>query len=275
MDTPQATAAPASVRAETRRAVVYARVSTARQAEADLSIPDQLRHAEDYCAQHGWQLVRRFVEPGASGTDERRPVLQQMMEAATAKPRDFDLILVHSMSRFFRQQFQSEFHLRRLRKAGVELISMTQAFSDDPTGHLIRQVLGSFDEYQSRETGKHTLRAMRENAVQAFFNGSRTPFGYRSVEAERRGTKIKKRLEIDDTEAAVVRRIYDAALGRDGLTLGVKAIVNRLNGDGERFRGKPFHISNVHRILTSLTYTGVAIFRACCRIARQICASLT
>ena len=50
------------------------------------------------------------------------------------------------------------------------------------------------------------------------------------------------------------------ALGRSGPILGVKAIASRLNSDGIRFRGKPFHISNVHRILTAQTYAGTHQF---------------
>ena len=103
-------------------------------------------------------------------------------------------------------------YLRKLRKAGVELISMTQEFRDDTTGNLIRQIVGSFDEYQSRENAKHTLRAMRENARQGFWNGSRAPFGYRAVAAEKRGQKVKKVLAIDEAEADVVCRIYDLPL---------------------------------------------------------------
>ena len=244
----------------TRSVAVYARVSTARQFEADLSIPDQIRHAEDYCARRGWVLAERFIEQGASGTDEKRPILQHMIDVATRPGRTFDAILVHSMSRFFRNQYHSEFHRRKLERAGVELISMTQEFTADATGHMLRQMLGAFDEYQSREMGKHTLRAMIENARQSYWNGSRTPFGYRAVEVERRGNKVKKRLVLDEVEAPVVRRIFDFALGRDGLQRGVKAIVSYLNQTGERFRGKLFHISNVHRILTSPTYAGVHIF---------------
>jgi hypothetical protein len=134
---------------------------------------------------------------------------------------------------------------------------MTQEFGADTTGNLIRQILGSFDEYQSRENAKHTLRAMQENARQGFWNGAQPPFGYRTVEAGRRGHKVKKVLALEQAEAAVVRRIFDLALGRAGLPLGVKAIVNRLNAEGCRHRGKPFHISSVHRILTAATYTGL------------------
>lgn len=190
-----------------RRVALYVRVSTARQADGELSIPDQIKQGQDYCAARSLQLVETFVEPGASATDDRRPEFQKMIDAATSAAHPFDVIVVHSISQFFREQFLSEMYLRKLRKAGVGLLSMTQEFNDDTTGNLIRQILGSFDEYQSRENAKHTLRAMQENARQGFWNGSQPPFGYRAIAAEKRGTKVKKVLAIDDGEAAVVRRI--------------------------------------------------------------------
>ena len=39
------------------RAALYLRVSTGRQADNDLSIPDQRRQAKAYCASHGWEIV--------------------------------------------------------------------------------------------------------------------------------------------------------------------------------------------------------------------------
>jgi len=53
-----------------------------------------------------------------------------------------------------------------------------------------------------------TLRAMKENARQGFWNGARPPIGYRVVEAGQRGAKIKKTLEIDPLQAETVRTIY-------------------------------------------------------------------
>lgn len=243
-----------------RRVALYVRVSTTRQVDGELSIPDQIKQGKDFCVERGLTLIETFIEPGASATDDKRPEFQRMIDAATASDHPFDIIMVQSMSRFFREQFLSEFYIRRLRKAAVELLSITQEFKDDPTGNLIRQILGSFDEYQSRENGKHTLRAIQENARQGFWNGSHSPFGYQAVATERRGTKIKKALAIDEAEAAIVRQIYDFSLGATGMQLGVKAIVNRLNADGIRLRGKPFHISSVHRILTAKTYAGVHQF---------------
>ena len=59
------------------RAALYLRVST-RQAEYNVSIPDQKRQGEAYCASRGYQLMETYVEPGASATHDRRPEFQRM-----------------------------------------------------------------------------------------------------------------------------------------------------------------------------------------------------
>lgn len=62
-----------------------------------------------------------------------------------------------------------------------------------PMSTMMRQIMALFDEYQSKENAKHTLRAMRENARQGYWNGSRPAYGYRIVTAEQRGTRTKKK----------------------------------------------------------------------------------
>jgi DNA invertase Pin-like site-specific DNA recombinase len=193
--------------AATVRAALYLRVSTGRQADSDLSIPDQRRQAKGYCASRGWEIITDYVEPGAAETDDRRLEFQRMIDVATAKPPAFDVILVHSFSRFFRDQFQLEFYVRRLAKNGVRLVSITQELGDDPMSNMIRQIMALFDEYQSKENAKHTLRAMKENARQGFWNGALPPIGYRIVEAaEQRGHRTKKALEKFEAAQALPSR---------------------------------------------------------------------
>jgi site-specific DNA recombinase len=172
------------------RAALYARVSTGRQAEQDLSIPDQVAQLKAWCTGRGMQVAAQYIEPGASATDDKRPEFQRMIERACDGEHAFDLIVVHSYSRFFRDAFGLEFYVRKLAKHGVKLVSITQELGEDPAQLMMRQVIALFDEYQSRENSKHTLRAMRENAQQGFWNGARPPFGYRLTEAERRGAPI-------------------------------------------------------------------------------------
>lgn len=241
------------------RAALYLRVSTPRQAEHDVSIPDQRRQGEAYCAARGYQLVETYVEPGASATNDRRPAFQQMIEAGTARPSAFNVVVVHSFSRFFRDHFELEFYVRKLAKNGVRLLSMTQELGDDPMQVMMRQIMALFDEYQSKETAKHTLRALKENARQGFWNGSLPPIGYRVVDAEKRGAKVKKKLEIDPLHADTVRQAFELALEGDGTSgrMGVKAIAKHLNERKLYTRtGGRWGVGAVHRMLTRPTYIG-------------------
>src|SRR5947199_2928915 len=112
----------------TKRVAIYARVSTTRQAEHDISIPDQIKQAQKYCDARGWYVVREFVDPGASARDDKRPQFQEMMEKACVDPSPFDVILVHSQSRFFRDTAGYVVSKKRLQRHAVSLVSMTQDF---------------------------------------------------------------------------------------------------------------------------------------------------
>jgi site-specific DNA recombinase len=237
------------------------RVSTGRQAEHDLSIPDQRSQLKSWCRVNGHQVVAEYVEAGASAGDDRRASFQQMVERACNGEHTFDLIVVHSYSRFFREAFEQEFYLRKLAKHGVRVVSITQPIGDEtePVHAMMRKVIALFDEYQSKENAKHVIRSMKENARQGFWNGATPPLGYKLIEAEKRGTKIKKKLDVDPVEAETVRLIFKLYLHGDGSSgaLGVKEIVKWLNARGYRTRrSKSFGVGQLHKLLTNTVYIG-------------------
>src|SRR5262249_19986340 len=163
----------------------------------------------------------------------------------------------HAFSRFYRNGAEMELTIRSLRKLGVEVVSVTQPTGDDPAQEMMRQIIGIFDEYTSRENGKNVTRAMRESARQGVWDGSTPPLGYRIIEAERRGAKIKKRLEIDPVEAETVQLIFRLYLEGDGQSgpLGVKETTSWLNKNGHRTRlGSHFGVGPLHRILKNSCY---------------------
>jgi DNA invertase Pin-like site-specific DNA recombinase len=118
-------AVPIGAQASAPRAAVYLRVSTGRQAEQDLSIPDQKAQTRVWATQRGWSVVAEYVEPGASATDDKRPEFQRMIERACDGENAFDVIVVHSFSRFFRDAFGLEFYVGKLTKHGVRLVSIS------------------------------------------------------------------------------------------------------------------------------------------------------
>src|SRR6516162_9807424 len=222
---------PDAFSAAAPRTALYMRVSTGRQAEHDLSIPDQRSQLRSWCRTKGHTVVAEFIEAGASATDDRRPVFQQMIERACNGDHAFDLIVVHSYSRFFREAFEQEFYLRKLAKHGVRVISSTQPVGDEtePVHAMMRKVIALFDEYQSKENAKHVIRS------------------------------IKKKLDVDPVEAETVRLIFKLYLLGDGSSgsLGVKQIVKWLNARGYRTRrGTTFGVGPLHKVLTNTVYIG-------------------
>src|SRR6476661_5506196 len=243
------------------RAALYMRVSTGRQAEHDLSIPDQRGHLQSWCRANGHHVVAEYIEAGASAGDDRRAVFQQMIERACDGEHAFGLIVVHSYSRFFREAFEQEFYLRKLAKHDVRVVSISQPVGDEsePVHAMMRKVIALFDEYQSKENAKHVIRSMKENARQGFWNGATVPLGYKLIEAEKRGAKIKRKLAIDPVEAEMVTLIFKLYLYGDGTSgaLGIKEIVKWLNARGYRTRrNNSFGVGHIHKLLTNTIYIG-------------------
>lgn len=242
---------------------LYARVSTTRQAENDLSIPDQLRQLHEWAKANGHLVIQEYVEPGASATDDKRPVFQQMIADAMMKPPAFEAIIIHSLSRFFRDGIEFGVYERKLAKNKIKVVSITQPTSDDAGGEMMRRIINLFDEHQSKENSKHVSRAMKENARQGFFNGSKPPFGYQAIATDRAASRgrSKKKLEVNEAEAGIVRLVYEYYLhGLESRVMGCKEIAKHLTEKGLLMRGRPWNIHKIHKLLSDTLYIGDYFF---------------
>ena len=89
-------------RVETVRSawIAYVRVSTAEQADRELSLPAQQRAIQTYVASRGALVTREYVEAGYSGTNPNRPEFRRMLEDVFRPGSDVATIVVHHTSRF-------------------------------------------------------------------------------------------------------------------------------------------------------------------------------
>ena len=108
--------------ARPKRVAVYLRVSTRRQASADVSLPSQKRLIDEHCNREGWIIADTYVERGRTATDDRRPEFRKLLDRAADSDRPYDLIVVHALHRFFRDGAVLEITLRDLRRRGVRLV---------------------------------------------------------------------------------------------------------------------------------------------------------
>jgi hypothetical protein len=118
-----------------------------------------------------------------------------------------------------------------------------------------RQIMTLFDEYQSKENGKRTLRAMKENARQGFWNGALPPIGCRIVAARHRlrnedGTyrrdhlrALAQRVEVVDRSEvrvmgskAELLRTLAAAANVESAAIGVRSLVPKWRARKDKVR---------------------------------------
>ena len=258
-------AKPQSVQSGQQTAVLYARVSTGRQAENDLSIPDQFMRMRKYCEAQKIKIVDEYKD-ARSGRTMVRDEMIAMLERVRNSPQKIDYVIVYTFSRFSRDAIDAELLRRDLANHGTQLISITQPIGDDPSGDMLRMFINIFDEHNSRETSKHVSRSMQENARQGFWNGGKPPFGFRPIAVSMRGVSVKKKLEISPVESEYVLLIYKLYLEGDGKSgpLGIKKITTQLNADGHMRRGSKWTTGQVHRVLSERIYIGEREFRKGC-----------
>lgn len=217
---------------ERSRWVSYLRVSTTDQADRELSLTAQRRAVSEFAARQGVAIAEEYLEPGASGTDPNRRVLNRLLGDALQPGSTIRTIVVHHTSRFTRDATHARIVKSKLRRAGVRVLSVSQELSDDPMGKLMEGLFECIDQYESELNGLRTSAAMREAVRQGFFPGSRIPYGYRTVAVEARPGVIRHRLEVEPREAEVVRLLYRLYVAE----AGAKAVARRLNQLGYRTR---------------------------------------
>jgi len=242
------------------KVVLYARVSTEKQAKKDLSIPEQIHQMQSYCAQHGHEIVKVYKEEGASARDERRPAFQRMMYELLSGVTCAEGIIVYSRSRFFRDAFKAKYYENKLKKKGIHLISLTIPTEnlDTPAGNLVKNIEDAISQYQSDINGVYTLAGMMANARRGYFNGGTPPYGYKVVKTKDELGNLKAKLEICQEEAEIVKMIFTLYVQK---AMGTKKIAQILNEQGiKRRNGKEWTKDNILSILRNPVYKGERIF---------------
>ncbi len=248
--------------------VIYARVSTSRQATENASIETQLEACRSFAESRGWEVVAEYVDPGASAwKDTGRPQFDRMLGQARRPNPPFDVVIVYDQSRFYRNLRQSEATRFELRVNGVRVQSVMQPFEDDGLfGSFAISMQAAMDEQQSRVTSMKVRAGLAANARAGFYVGGNVPYGYTLEVVDKLGNKNKHKLAIEPEEAAVIRLIFEMYQAGSGYM----AITKHLNDQGYRSRtGKQWYKSVLGRILNSTTYVGRHVFRPTNPVTRK------
>lgn len=184
--------------------VVYARVSTDRQAEKELSIPAQLQAMRDYARQHGWVIVEEFLEPGASATTTARQELQRMLERVRQSDPKIDVVLVHKLDRVARNLDDHVMIRALLRRSGVRIASVVENVDESVSGQLVENIMASIAQFYSANLGEEAKKGMRM-LVQKGGWPHKPPYGYRVV----RDGHGKGRIVVDPDKTHGIRSAFE------------------------------------------------------------------
>jgi DNA invertase Pin-like site-specific DNA recombinase len=131
-------------KSKAKRAALYVRVSSDQQTvENQLA---ELRRAVEY---ERWQEVAVFKDEGISGTVERRPGLDAMLEAA--RRREFDVVMVWAIDRLGRSVPGLIKTVQLIHKARVDLFLMRERIdTTTDTGELLFTIMAALASFERK-----------------------------------------------------------------------------------------------------------------------------
>ena len=225
---------------EPNRAAIYARVSDKSQATEDkTSISEQISEMEAHCSRRGLTIVARYQEVGR-GWSKKRPEFQRMLE--DARQGRFDKIVCWKSDRLSRGVYPAAVLMEVVEAYGIEIESVMDAIDMRYFGLMAAIGKIEIDNFRERSSmGK------RGAAKRGRIPIGGLPYGYRIGE--------EGKAEVEETEAAVVRRIFRQYVYED---VGTGSIARMLGEDEiPPYRGgRRWHQSHVYRILGNETYRG-------------------
>ncbi len=263
MPKPPSTAAVAARSASgLKRALLYLRVSTPGQVNNDynpegISIPAQREAGTAKARAMDAVVVGEYVEPGRTATEiDKRPEYQKMVGRVRSE-RDVDYVIVYQFSRIFRNSLEAAIAKNELRRLGVRIVSTNLDLGDTPEAQMVEMIVHAVDEYQA----KANAADVRYKMAQKVKNGgtiSRAPIGYRNVQIEVEGRKVRT-VEIDPVRGPLISNAF--AWFATGKFSG-EALLARLTDAGLTSRPqknkpeRPLGQSTLYKILRDRYYTG-------------------
>lgn len=125
-----------------KKAIIYARYSSDSQTEQ--SNEGQLRVCREYAQNNDILIVDSYIDRAMTGTNDMRPDFQRMLKDSAK--RQWEVVLVYKLDRFFRKKFESVIHKKTLRDNGVTILSAMENLTGSPEGRMMETVLEGFEQ---------------------------------------------------------------------------------------------------------------------------------
>jgi site-specific DNA recombinase len=229
-----------------KRAVIYARVSTKEQADKGASLITQTNDCQAYAAKHGFKVVASYSED-FTGTVLERPKFSQALKLF--RDGAADALIVWSQDRLSRNHTNFLILRDTLEQIDVELHYVDSGKARTGFDGLLTDSIKSLLAHGERN--KIIERAVANKNTKAVLGQLRSvmphpPYGIvMGVDS----------YEIDPLHSGVITRIYQLYVTGH---MSLRAIANKLNDEGVPTPGsaKLWQITTIRKILTNTVYIG-------------------
>ena len=184
-----------------------------------------------------------YNDPGLSGGTLERPALQRLLRDVEAGK--IDLIAVYKIDRLSRSLSDFVKLIDLFDRHNVSFVSITQQFNTTSSmGRLTLNILLSFAQFERELVGERIRDKFLASPKRGMWMGGHAPLGFDVRD---------RKLVVNDTEAALVRHIFERFLQVGSAT----KLVHELNTAGQPTkRGRPFDKGVVYKLLNNRTYVG-------------------
>lgn len=162
------------------RAIIYCRVSTKEQAEKGYSLQGQEDECRKFAENNGYEVDRVFVERGESAKTTERTELQHLIKYAIANKKKVNVAIVWKYDRLARNLSDQIELVKNFSSLGIRVLSVTENNEDTSVGKLMRNIIGSFSQYENDVKAERTISGMKKCLEQGRWCW-RAPDGYTRV----------------------------------------------------------------------------------------------
>lgn len=165
-----------------RKAALYMRVSSDKQAKEGDSIPAQRDALRKYIAEHDdLTLAGEYIDDGVSGQKSKRDELQRLLDDVRAGR--VNIILFTKLDRWFRSVRHYTATQEILDKQNVGWLAIWEPIYDTttPAGRLIVNQMMSIAQFEAENTGQRIRQVQAYKVTQGEVISGSTPPGYKIV----------------------------------------------------------------------------------------------
>jgi DNA invertase Pin-like site-specific DNA recombinase len=231
---------------ERMRAGAYLRISRVRRqdgTEETLGVERQQPPCMELAARKGWEIdPRPYTQGGTVYTDNdlsafsgrTRPAYQQML--TDARDGKLAAIVAWDADRLTRRPVENEELIELVERHGIALATVTGDYDlQSSSGRLHFRIAGALARRESEHRSERVKLKHAELRENGKWSGGRRPFGYQLAPVMV-NAKVKYRLELDETEAELIRQAAKRILAggslysitRDWTVSGVRRPEGRL-----------------------------------------------